>query len=72
MNEEHIVKRFPLATEFSRLVDMVADCEAELLEAKYSTGITEWEPNIFVQALFDEDEIVDIVVKVRKKKEDSN
>lgn len=69
MNEEHIVKRFPLATEFSRLVDMVADCEAELLEAKYGTGITEWEPNIFVQALFDEDEIVEIVVKVKKRGE---
>ena len=64
--QNYVVKSFPLATEFARALRLVEECEAELLNAEMNMVSAEWRPNMRVEAVFDDDEVVEIVVKVRK------
>ena len=70
MNEQRYeAKSFPLATEFSHVLRLVEECEAELLKAEMTLVSAEWRPNMRVEAVFDDTEVVEIAIKVKPKKE---
>ena len=71
MSEPYEIKRFPLAAEFSRMLGLVEDCEAELLNAEMSVVSSEWRPNMKIEAVFDDDEavVIEIKIKPRRKEE---
>ncbi len=67
--QRYEAKSFPLATEFSRVLRLVEECEAELLNAEMTLVSADWRPNMRVEAVFDDTEVVEIAIKVKPRKE---
>lgn len=66
MSEPSAIK-FPVADEFLRLLKLFEECEAEITSAELYTDLTPWRNNIRVSGVFDDDEIVEVEIRVRKK-----